>query len=93
MIAAAGGPEAVAEVAAEAAAKDPDAAPAKARGAGPIVLAATVDGTLLYVQNMLAGTVEGFRIGPNGELTLVESENEGLPAFTDGSGMEGLVVW
>ncbi|WP_213003459.1 lactonase family protein [Winogradskya consettensis] len=95
VIAAAGGPEAVAEVAAaaSAAAKDPDAAPAKAPGAGPIDLAATADGTLLYVQNTLAGTVEGFRVGPNGELTLVETENEGLPAFTDGSGMEGLVVW
>jgi 6-phosphogluconolactonase (cycloisomerase 2 family) len=95
VIAAAGGPEAVADVAAAASAmeKDPDAAPAKAPGAGPIDLAATADGTLLYVQNTLAGTIEGFRVGANGELTLLETENEGLPAFTDGAGMEGLVVW
>ncbi|GIM93683.1 lactonase family protein [Paractinoplanes toevensis] len=95
VIAPAGGPEAVAEVAAaaEAAAPDPDAEPAKAPGAGPIDLAATADGSLLYVQNTLAGTIEGFRVGPNGELTLVETETEGLPAFAGGSGMEGLVVW
>jgi hypothetical protein len=48
---------------------------------------------LLYVQNTLAGTIEGFRVGPNGDLTLVETENEGLPVFADGSGMESLVVW
>jgi 6-phosphogluconolactonase (cycloisomerase 2 family) len=89
VIAAAGGPEAVAEVAAT----DPDAQPARAPGAGPIDLAATADGSLLYVQNTLAGTVEGFQVGRNGELTLVETENEGLPVFADGSGMEGLVVW
>jgi 6-phosphogluconolactonase (cycloisomerase 2 family) len=95
VIAEAGGPEAVAEVAAaaEAAQQDPDAEPAEAPGAGPIDLAATTDGTLLYVQNTLAGTIEGFRVGPNGDLTLVETENEGLPVFADGSGMEGLVVW
>ncbi|MEV6637301.1 beta-propeller fold lactonase family protein [Actinoplanes sp. NPDC051470] len=95
VIAAAGGPEAVAEVAAAAAAaeQDPDAEPAGAPGAGPIDLAATADGTLLYVQNTLAGTIEGFRVGPNGELNLVETENKGLPVFADGSGMEGLVVW
>lgn len=95
VIAPAGGAEAVAEVAAAAAAaeQDPDAEPAGAPGAGPIDLAATADGTLLYVQNTLAGTIEGFRVGPNGELTLVETENEGLPVFADGSGMEGLVVW
>jgi 6-phosphogluconolactonase (cycloisomerase 2 family) len=95
VIAAAGGPEAIAEVAAAAAAaaEDPDAAPAEAPGAGPIDLAATADGTLLYVQNTLAGTIEGFRVGPNGELTLVETASQGLPVFADGSGMEGLVVW
>ncbi|WP_433728264.1 hypothetical protein ACQP2Y_14520 [Actinoplanes sp. CA-051413] len=48
---------------------------------------------LLYVQNTLAGTIEGFRVGLDGELTLVETENEGLPVFADGSGMEGLVAW
>ena len=95
VIAPAGGPEAVAEVAAAAAAAvdEPDAEPARAPGAGPIDLAATADGSLLYVQNTLAGTIEGFRVGTNGELTLVETENEGLPVFADGSGMEGLVVW
>jgi DNA-binding beta-propeller fold protein YncE len=95
VIAPAGGPAAVAEVAAAASAakKNPDAKPAKAPGAGPIDLAATADGSLLYVQNTLAGTIEGFRVGPNGELTLVETEHRGLPAFAGGSGMEGLVVW
>jgi len=95
VIADAGGPAAVAEVAAAAAAaaKDPKAVPAKAPGAGPIDLAATADGTLLYVQNTLAGTIEGFRVGSHGELTLVETEKQGLPVFTGGSGMEGLVVW
>ena len=95
VIADAGGPKAVAEVAAaaKAAEKNPDAKPAKAPGAGPIDLAATADGTLLYVQNTLAGTIEGFRVGSHGELTLVETEKQGLPVFAGGSGMEGLVVW
>jgi len=95
VIADAGGPEAVAEVtaAAQAADEDPDAKPAKAPGAGPIDLAATADGTLLYVQNTLAGTIEGFRVAANGDLTLVETQDHGLPVFADGSGMEGLVVW
>ncbi|HWS31809.1 MAG TPA: beta-propeller fold lactonase family protein [Actinoplanes sp.] len=62
-------------------------------GAGPIDLAATPDGRLLYVQNTLAGTVEGFRVGDDGSLTLVTTLDEGLPVFADGSGMEGLVVW
>jgi 6-phosphogluconolactonase (cycloisomerase 2 family) len=66
---------------------------AKAPGAGPIDLAATADGKLLYVQNTLAGTIEGFRVGAKGELTLVETESRGLPVFAGGSGMEGLVVW
>jgi hypothetical protein len=73
--------------------ENPDAERGKAPGAGPIDLAATADGTLLYVQNALVGTIEGFRAGANGELTLVETEDQGLPVFTDGSGMEGLVVW
>ena len=68
-------------------------AAAKAPGAGPIDLAATADGGLLYVQNTLAGTVEGFRVGADGSLTLVTTLDEGLPVFADGSGMEGLVVW
>ena len=70
-----------------------EAAAAKAPGAGPIDLAATADGGLLYVQNTLAGTVEGFRVGADGSLTLVTTLDEGLPVFADGSGMEGLVVW
>jgi 6-phosphogluconolactonase (cycloisomerase 2 family) len=95
VIAAAGGSAALAEVAAaaEAAEQDPDAVPAKAPGAGPIDLAATADDKFLYVQNTLAGTIEAFRVGAKGELTLVETENDGLPVFAGGSGMEGLVVW
>jgi 6-phosphogluconolactonase (cycloisomerase 2 family) len=65
----------------------------KAPGAGPIDLAATADGGLLYVQNTLAGTIEGFRVGADGSLTLVTTLDKGLPVFVDGSGMEGLVVW
>ena len=66
---------------------------AKAPGAGPIDLAATADGKLLYVQNTLAGTIEGFQVGADGSLTLVTTLDKGLPVFADGSGMEGLVVW
>jgi hypothetical protein len=40
------------------------------------------------VQNTLAGTIEGFRVGPNGELTLVETENEGLPVFAESPVMD-----
>jgi 6-phosphogluconolactonase (cycloisomerase 2 family) len=65
----------------------------KAPGAGPIDLAATADGGLLYVQNTLAGTIEGFRVGADGSLELVTTLDQGLPVFADGSGMEGLVVW
>jgi 6-phosphogluconolactonase (cycloisomerase 2 family) len=65
----------------------------EAPGAGPIDLAATADGELLYVQNTLAGTIEGFRVGTDGSLSLVTTLAEGLPVFADGSGMEGLVVW
>lgn len=74
--------------AADAAAQEAVEAP----GAGPIDLAATADGTLLYVQNTLAGTIEGFAVAADGSLTLVETLDEGLPTFADGSGMEGLVV-
>ncbi|GAA0587041.1 hypothetical protein GCM10010172_85140 [Paractinoplanes ferrugineus] len=87
VIAAAGGAAAVKEVAA--AAKDA----ARAPGAGPIDLAATADGKLLYVQNTLAGTVEGFRVGGDGALTLVSTLDKGLPVFANGSGMEGIVAW
>ena len=106
VIANAGGAAAAADVAAASAAAAAEAtetpaaeateAPAeaaKAPGAGPIDLAATADGGLLYVQNTLAGTVEGFRVGADGSLTLVTTLDEGLPVFADGSGMEGLVVW
>jgi len=74
-------------------APDAEAPDAEAPGAGPIDLAATADGELLYVQNTLAGTIEGFRVGVDGSLTLVTTLDEGLPVFADGSGMEGLVVW
>jgi 6-phosphogluconolactonase (cycloisomerase 2 family) len=105
VIATAGGEAAAADVAAaataasEAPAADapsteaPVAEAAKAPGAGPIDLAATADGGLLYVQNTLAGTIEGFRVGADGSLTLVTTLDKGLPIFADGSGMEGLVVW
>ena len=63
------------------------------RGAGPIDLAATADGGLLYVQNTVAGTIEGFRIGADGSLNLVTTLDKGLPVFADGSGMAGIVVW
>jgi len=87
VIADAGGEAAVEDVAT--ADKDADKAP----GAGPIDLAATADGSLLYVQNTLAGTIEGFRVGADGSLDLVTTLDEGLPVFADGSGMEGIVVW
>lgn len=87
VIANAGGDAAVKEVADA----EPDAA--KAPGAGPIDLAATADGKLLYVQNTLAGTVEGFRVGDDGSLKLVTTQKNGLPVFKNGSGMEGIVVW
>jgi hypothetical protein len=45
------------------------------------------------VQNTLAGTIEGFRVGADGSLTLVTTVDDGLPVFDDGNGMEGLVVW
>lgn len=92
VIAAAGGADAVAEVA-EAAASDPEAAAeAKAPGAGPIDLAGTADGKFLFVQNTLAGTIETFAVGTDGNLTLASTLDDGLPVFADGSGMEGLVV-
>ncbi|GID32452.1 hypothetical protein Abr02nite_74350 [Paractinoplanes brasiliensis] len=66
---------------------------ARAPGAGPIDLAATADGKLLYVQNTLAGTVEGFRVGDDGALRLVSTLDKGLPVFSNGNGMEGIVAW
>ncbi|WP_157442054.1 lactonase family protein [Actinoplanes awajinensis] len=87
VIADAGGAAAVKEVA------EAEAGAAKAPGAGPIDLAATADGKLLYVQNTLAGTVEGFQVGADGSLKLVTTLKTGLPVFKNGSGMEGIVVW
>lgn len=95
VIATAGGAAAAAEVAAAAAAQQAGAeqeAGAEAPGAGPIDLAATADGKLLYVQNTLQGTIEAFRVDADGSLALVDTLDEGLPVFADGSGMEGLVV-
>ena len=90
VIANAGGDAAVAEVAEAARA---GTKPMRAPGAGPIDLAAAANGELLYVQNTLAGTIEGFRVGNDGSLTLVTTRKDGLPAFADGSGMEGIVAW
>jgi 6-phosphogluconolactonase (cycloisomerase 2 family) len=87
VIATAGGEAAAKEVAE--AAKDA----ARAPGAGPIDMAAAADGKLLYVQNTLAGTIEGFRVGGDGSLTLVSTLKKGLPVFANGSGMEGIVAW
>ncbi len=58
--------------------------------AGPIDLATAAGGRLLYVQDAVAGEVQGFRVGRDGSLTLVETVG-GLPAF-NGAGMEGLVA-
>jgi DNA-binding beta-propeller fold protein YncE len=92
-IATAGGATAAEQVAAAAEQAAAGKPAGKAPGAGPIDLAATADGKLLYVQNTLAGTVEGFRVGNDGSLKLVTTLAEGLPKFSGGSGMEGLVVW
>jgi 6-phosphogluconolactonase (cycloisomerase 2 family) len=89
VIAQAGGDKAAAEVAAV----DPDAAAGtKAPGAGPIDMAATADGKQLFVQNTLFGTVETYQVGGDGSLTLTSTLDEGLPVFSSGSGMEGIVV-
>lgn len=93
VIAVAGGDAAAKEVAAAAKQTAAGKKAEKAPGAGPIDLAATADGRLLYVQNTLAGTVEGFRVGSDGSLKLVTTLAKGLPKFADGSGMEGIVVW
>ncbi|MEU8659760.1 lactonase family protein [Actinoplanes philippinensis] len=80
----------------DAAAKDvADAGPNadRAPGAGPIDMAASADGKLLYVQNTLAGTVEGFRVGHDGSLTLATTLRDDLPVFSEGEGMEGIVAW
>ncbi|GIE78449.1 hypothetical protein Aph02nite_43990 [Actinoplanes philippinensis] len=87
VIATAGGDAAAEQVATA----DPNAG--RAPGAGPIDMAAAADGRLLYVQNTLAGTVEGFRVGHDGALTLVSTLREGLPVFSGGAGMEGIIAW
>jgi DNA-binding beta-propeller fold protein YncE len=60
-------------------------------GAGPIDSAVTGDQRFLYVQVAGAGTVEGYRIGRDGSLRLVETEG-GLPAFDGTNGMEGIAA-
>ena len=60
-------------------------------GAGPIDSAVTGDERFLYVQIAGAGTVEGYRIGRDGSLRLVETEG-GLPAFAGVDGMEGIAA-
>lgn len=73
----------------------PDGVVAHTSG-GPIDLDVTADGSLLYAQNAIAGTVEGYRIGAGGQLTQVETVG-GLPTFDvagagAAAGMEGLVA-
>lgn len=60
-------------------------------GAGPIDSAVTGDERFLYVQIAGAGTVEGYRIGRDGSLRLVETVG-GLPAFDGTNGMEGIAA-
>jgi 6-phosphogluconolactonase (cycloisomerase 2 family) len=93
VIATAGGEAAAKEVAAAAKQTAAGKKVEKAPGAGPIDLAATPDGKLLYVQNTLAGTIEGFRVGSGGSLELATTLTKGLPKFSGGAGMEGIVVW
>jgi 6-phosphogluconolactonase (cycloisomerase 2 family) len=88
VIAQAGGERAADEVAAA----DPEAAGAKAPGAGPIDMAVTPDGKQLFVQNTLFGTVETYQVGAGGALTLTSTLAAGLPVFADGAGMEGIVA-
>ena len=66
------------------------AAVATTTSGGPIDMAASAGGRFLYVQNAAAGTVQGFRVGSDGTLTLVSTVT-GLPAFS-GHGMEGIVA-
>lgn len=73
----------------------PDGVVAHTSG-GPIDLDITDDGSQLFVQNALAGTVEAYRVTAGGQLNLVDVE-EGLPQFDvagggAASGMEGLVA-
>ena len=58
--------------------------------AGPIDLAAADHGHLLYVQDAVAGEVQGFSVNSDGTLTLVTTVT-GLPTFA-GAGMEGLTA-
>ncbi|MDG2049421.1 MAG: hypothetical protein P8M78_04590 [Myxococcota bacterium] len=58
-------------------------------GGGTIDLAAS--GGYLYVQNALAGTVDGYAVEKDGSLTLVTTIT-GLPAFPDSGGMEGIAA-
>ena len=58
--------------------------------AGPIDMATAAGGRLLYVQDAVAGELQGFRVHRDGSLTLVTTVT-GLPAF-DGAGMEGLAA-
>jgi 6-phosphogluconolactonase (cycloisomerase 2 family) len=60
-------------------------------GAGPIDSAVTGNERFLYVQVAGAGTVEGYRIGRDGSLKLVETVS-GLPAFDGTTGMEGIAA-
>ena len=73
----------------------PDGVVAHTSG-GPIDLDVTADGSLLYAENAIAGTVDAYRIGSGGQLTPV-GVTTGLPTFDvagagAASGMEGLVA-
>jgi 6-phosphogluconolactonase (cycloisomerase 2 family) len=57
---------------------------------GSIDMSASEGGRFLYVQNSGAGTVQGFRVGKNGGLTLVTTVT-GLPVFNT-QGMEGIAA-
>jgi len=63
---------------------------ATATGAGPIDMATAAHGHLLYVQDSVAGEVQGFWVHADGTLTLATTLT-GLPAF-NGAGMEGIAA-
>jgi 6-phosphogluconolactonase (cycloisomerase 2 family) len=59
--------------------------------AGSIDSTTTPDQRFLYVQASVAGAVDGFRVNNDGSLTEVTTVT-GLPAFSNGVGMEGIAA-
>jgi 6-phosphogluconolactonase (cycloisomerase 2 family) len=59
--------------------------------AGPIDLTTAAGGRFVYVQAAVAGSVQGFRVRPDGSLALVATVH-GLPAFGAQGGMEGIAA-